>query len=275
MPKTPGQLWHEAGEDPERYRELMREAGHISGPCIEWGGPVNTYGYGRRWVKRDGRRVLVYLHREAYENTHGPIAPRLIVQQSCLNRRCFNVDHLEAMTMAERNRRSGLRVTVCPKGHQYGNGPRKCRACNRDRQARRRAAMTTEQRMHAGLRYSARRLGLDPDVIEARLVAHNGLCEICGRRPAEAGGKSRQRLCIDHDHTTGTFRGLLCESCNLAIGQMGDDPERLYAAAEYLLKATAMTASLVKCECPCHADGKGHCEKCRPRLPCGWPGGAA
>jgi hypothetical protein len=29
---------------------------------------------------------------------------------------------------------------------------------------------------------------------------------------------------------------------------------------------------LVTCECACHAGGSGHCERCRPVLPCGWPG---
>jgi hypothetical protein len=28
---------------------------------------------------------------------------------------------------------------------------------------------------------------------------------------------------------------------------------------------------LVRCECSCHDDGSGHCGKCKPRLPCGWP----
>lgn len=29
---------------------------------------------------------------------------------------------------------------------------------------------------------------------------------------------------------------------------------------------------IVDCECPCHADGSGHCDGCEPQLPCGWPG---
>lgn len=38
----------------------------------------------------------------------------------------------------------------------------------------------------------------------------------------------------DHDHATGEPRGVLCRNCNLAIGYMADDPERLVAAARYL-----------------------------------------
>lgn len=38
----------------------------------------------------------------------------------------------------------------------------------------------------------------------------------------------------DHDHKSGLPRGILCRKCNLAIGNMADDPARLRAAAEYL-----------------------------------------
>jgi hypothetical protein len=39
---------------------------------------------------------------------------------------------------------------------------------------------------------------------------------------------------VDHDHGTGAIRGLLCSSCNQALGQMKERPELLRAAAEYL-----------------------------------------
>lgn len=41
-------------------------------------------------------------------------------------------------------------------------------------------------------------------------------------------------LCIDHDATTGKIRSLICSDCNVAIGRMDDDPDRLIRAAEYL-----------------------------------------
>lgn len=40
----------------------------------------------------------------------------------------------------------------------------------------------------------------------------------------------------DHNHQTGKVRGLLCPSCNLAIGKLGDDPNVLISAAAYLVK---------------------------------------
>lgn len=54
-------------------------------------------------------------------------------------------------------------------------------------------------------------------------------CAICN---------STEDLVGDHDHSTGEPRGILCRNCNLAIGNMRDDPERLVAAAAYLKQAT-------------------------------------
>lgn len=41
---------------------------------------------------------------------------------------------------------------------------------------------------------------------------------------------------IDHCHTTGAVRGLLCFPCNTAIGLLGDDPEKTDRATKYLNK---------------------------------------
>lgn len=34
-------------------------------------------------------------------------------------------------------------------------------------------------------------------------------------------------LCVDHDHTTGAIRGILCNVCNLRLGKFGDSLEHL------------------------------------------------
>lgn len=56
-----------------------------------------------------------------------------------------------------------------------------------------------------------------------------GLCGIC-RKPPQV----NRRLGLDHCHTTGAIRGLLCDSCNRGIGYLKDDAELLETAIFYL-----------------------------------------
>lgn len=42
---------------------------------------------------------------------------------------------------------------------------------------------------------------------------------------------------VDHNHTTGKARGLLCSDCNLAVGFLRDDPARASRLADYLYRA--------------------------------------
>lgn len=55
------------------------------------------------------------------------------------------------------------------------------------------------------------------------------LCELCGRPP-----DGRGRLHFDHDHETGRFRGWLCHSCNVILGNARDDAALLMKLAAYL-----------------------------------------
>ena len=50
-------------------------------------------------------------------------------------------------------------------------------------------------------------------------------CMICG---------AATKLTIDHCHTKGAFRGLLCGDCNRALGLFHDNPDTLRRAADYL-----------------------------------------
>ena len=52
-----------------------------------------------------------------------------------------------------------------------------------------------------------------------------GQCAIC---------RNFCSLNIDHDHSTGEVRGLLCTPCNTALGMLRDDPKNLQRAIEYL-----------------------------------------
>ncbi|AZV02296.1 endonuclease VII [Pectobacterium phage Arno18] len=63
-----------------------------------------------------------------------------------------------------------------------------------------------------------------------------GVCKICGMKETAIGHYSGEvkRLAVDHCHSTGVVRGLLCSRCNTAIGKMHDSPELLRKAADYI-----------------------------------------
>lgn len=54
-------------------------------------------------------------------------------------------------------------------------------------------------------------------------------CAICGKVFSDDD-------CIDHNHETLELRGLLCSNCNVGIGMLGDNPDTLNKASNYLLK---------------------------------------
>jgi len=62
---------------------------------------------------------------------------------------------------------------------------------------------------------------------------HNGQCDIC---QSEIPGYGRRSFCIDHDHKTGIVRGMLCQKCNIGLGNFNDNPELLQKAIKYLQK---------------------------------------
>jgi hypothetical protein len=78
-----------------------------------------------------------------------------------------------------------------------------------------------------------RNYGLSPADYNAMLSTQGGVCAICGGPPSGRGA-THQRYFVDHDHSTGAVRGLLCHHCNAALGHLRDSPELLEVAAEYL-----------------------------------------
>lgn len=74
----------------------------------------------------------------------------------------------------------------------------------------------------------------------ARLeVEQGGVCAIC-QKPETT---KIRRLSIDHDHTTGRVRALLCGYCNKGIGHFKESPALLARAIEYLRKHGAERAA--------------------------------
>jgi hypothetical protein len=112
---------------------------------------------------------------------------------------------------------------------------------------RRRVAQTEKGKRQACLhqrKVRLKRRGLTPEEYDAKLAAQGGRCAICGTdKPARGGGN--YSFPVDHCHTTGKTRGLLCHHCNVTLGRFADDPvaiqewaERARSYLEYFLLQT-------------------------------------
>lgn len=79
-----------------------------------------------------------------------------------------------------------------------------------------------------------RLFGITLEDYKKLLTEQGGLCSICkGKNPKDS-MKKGEYFSVDHDHSTGQIRGLLCGSCNVGLGHFGDDINRLQAAIDYL-----------------------------------------
>ena len=84
--------------------------------CVIWTGYTSGDGYGR--LRVNGR--MVKAHRYAWEREHGPIPGGAVLDHTCWERSCVNVDHLRICSQAEntRNRKGAMpgRVHDLPRG---------------------------------------------------------------------------------------------------------------------------------------------------------------
>lgn len=88
---------------------------------------------------------------------------------------------------------------------------------------------------YARFRSIGRLYGLSKDRFEEIRAAQHGVCAICNRpETRRTRTTTASDLCVDHDHSTGKVRGLLCVKCNAAIGHLNDDPVLARSLAAYL-----------------------------------------
>ncbi len=74
-----------------------------------------------------------------------------------------------------------------------------------------------------------RRYGITQGDFDRMVEEQGGKCAICQDPPS--GIKPWH---VDHDHSSGKVRGILCHSCNTALGNFNDDSENLQRALDYL-----------------------------------------
>lgn len=99
-----------------------------------------------------------------------------------------------------------------------------CKSCTSDRD---------KMRYANGDTYAARLkklYNLSVDEYKEMYEEAGGCCQVCGVEES----KLNKRLAVDHCHTTGKVRGLLCSKCNTALGQLDDDLNKISALYSYL-----------------------------------------
>ncbi|MGE3341519.1 MAG: endonuclease VII domain-containing protein [Candidatus Altimarinota bacterium] len=82
---------------------------------------------------------------------------------------------------------------------------------------------------------------LTPEDYQFLLEKQNGVCAICLQPSSDD-----RSLAVDHCHTTGKVRGLLCMRHNLLLGFAQDDPQILTAAIQYLKSHSGRLAGFLR-----------------------------
>jgi hypothetical protein len=77
--------------------------------------------------------------------------------------------------------------------------------------------------------------GITEDDFQRMLKEQNYVCKICLQPETATRNGKVKRLSIDHCHTTGKVRGLICHSCNTVIGRYKDDAETFKRFVEHLI----------------------------------------
>jgi hypothetical protein len=78
-------------------------------------------------------------------------------------------------------------------------------------------------------RTKERRYGITQEQFNQMLLNQNSKCKICSND-----FKSSKDTHIDHCHNTNKVRGLLCNNCNMALGQFNDNTDNMDNAIIYL-----------------------------------------
>ena len=115
------------------------------------------------------------------------------------------------------------------KGKRYRLGVQSyCKTCN-VLHARKWSARNKDKRKSTQLK---RKFGITLGDYNQMLESQGGVCATCNNECT-----SGNHLAVDHCHSTGKVRGLLCGSCNRALGLLKDDPKILSNLLDYLNKS--------------------------------------
>lgn len=90
-----------------------------------------------------------------------------------------------------------------------------------------------EKQKARSFKNNLKKYNLTPEEYYELLQKQQGVCAICNTNKTLV-RKSNYNLFVDHCHTTGKVRGLLCHNCNAGLGHFRDSTDFLRKAIGYL-----------------------------------------
>lgn len=145
-----------------------------------------------------------------------------------------NATHLTC-TKCGRHRPKDLFYSYTEKGHRRLRYRPKCKQCTYAEQAFRQRGNSPDQKRRDRDRWLRRKYGISLVEYEFLLECQGGRCGICGTdRPG--GPTPDSAFHVDHDHETKRVRGLLCRSCNTALGLLKEDPAIIASLLAYAMQ---------------------------------------
>ena len=105
-----------------------------------------------------------------------------------------------------------------------------CKLCNRERKQR--WHKTEAGKISSANTKLKKRFGITIEEYNKMYDAQDGKCLICEATESVF----NHRLAVDHCHTSGKIRGLLCKACNVGLGNFKDNKSYLQKAIAYLEK---------------------------------------
>lgn len=165
------------------------------------------------------------------------IIPQKLIQSD------FTADELTLVPVPH-----GYRCSICKKfklpqhftidrtrSGNVGSLCRKCKSLHVDKPYSKRTKAAR------AIKFKVHRYGITEEAYHAMYARQSGACAICQKPETKHIKGSLATLAVDHDHTTGVVRGLLCSKCNRGLGMFHEDIARLTVAIAYLVQSKSTT----------------------------------
>jgi DNA-directed RNA polymerase subunit RPC12/RpoP len=99
--------------------------------------------------------------------------------------------------------------------------------------------------------------GITPETYHELLTEQDYRCAICKNEFVTEPRNNARYPHLDHEHSSGWIRGILCSNCNHAIGLLGEDVDRMEVAIRYIIDNSAPTEfSLINAKAACRITKK-------------------